>query len=60
MCQSGETEEAVKYQDNCSIQIKTKYLRKYAAAKQLGILLFFDSRIQNTGDYRTENDPELL
>lgn len=59
MCQSGEAEEAVKYQDNCSIQIKTKYLRKYAAAKQLCILLFFDSRIQNTGDYRSNGIHEI-
>ena len=43
LCMDGETEEAVRYQnDNCTVSVKLKYLQKYAAAKQMAILLFFD------------------
>ncbi|MBQ3418990.1 MAG: hypothetical protein IJH31_02510 [Erysipelotrichaceae bacterium] len=52
MYDSGETEEAVKYIDDTTIQIKKKFLRNYATAKQMAILLFFD--------IRTESDDEII
>lgn len=46
----GETEEAVRYQkDNCTVSVKLKYLQKYAAAKQMAILSFFDIRAEIEG-----------
>lgn len=41
MYENGESEEAVKYIDDTTIQIKMKFLRNYSAAKQMAILLFF-------------------
>lgn len=49
MYDDGEFEEAVKYIDDTTIQIKMKFLRKYSAAKQMAILLFFDFRVQANG-----------
>lgn len=50
LCMDGETEEAVRYQkDNCTVSVKLKYLQKYAAAKQMAILLFFDIRTEIEG-----------
>ena len=44
MYDNGEMEEAVKYIDSTAVQIKMKFLRNYAAAKQMALLLFFDIR----------------
>lgn len=44
MLDNGEMEEAVKYIDSTTIKIKMKFLRNYASAKQMAILLFFDIR----------------
>jgi len=49
MYESGEQEEAIKYNDDRSIQIKTKFLKKYASAKHLAIVLEFDIRTQYRG-----------
>ena len=49
MYDSGESEEAVKYIDNATVSIKMKFLWKYAAAKQMAILLFFDIRTSFDG-----------
>ena len=49
MYDDGETEEAVRYKDNITIEIKTKYLKKYAAAKQMALVLFFDIRTKFDG-----------
>lgn len=49
MHENGEAEEAVKYIDDTTIQIKMKFLRNYAAAKQMAILLFFDIRTKFDG-----------
>lgn len=49
MYDNGETEEAVKYIDYTTIQIKKKFLRNYSAAKQMAILLFFDIRTEFKG-----------
>lgn len=49
MYENGETEEAVKYLDNTTIQIKMKFLRKFSSAKQMAILLFFDIRTEFDG-----------
>ena len=49
MYESGEQEEAVKYIDDRSIQIKSKFLRKYASAKRLAIVLEFDIRTRYSG-----------
>lgn len=40
MYEDGESEEAVKYIDDKTIQIKMKFLRNYSAAKQMAIILF--------------------
>ena len=50
MYENGESEEAVKFIDDTTIQIKMKFLRKYSAAKQMAILLFFDIRVQASGN----------
>ena len=52
MYENGEEEIAVKYEDSCSLSIKLKFLRKYAAAKQMAILLFFDIRTSRTGSLK--------
>lgn len=44
MYDSGESEEAVRYIDACTVEIKAKFLLRYAAAKQMAVLLFFDIR----------------
>lgn len=49
MYENGESEEAVKYIDDETIQIKMKFLRNYSAAKQKAILLFFDIRTKFNG-----------
>ena len=49
MYESGEQEEAVKYIDDRSIQIKSKFLKKYASAKRLAIVLEFDIRTRYSG-----------
>ena len=50
MYENGESEEAVKYIDDTTIQIKMKFLRNYSAAKQMAILLFFDIRTKFDGE----------
>lgn len=68
MYDSGESEEAVRYIDDCTVEIKAKFLHKYAAAKQLAILLFFDIRTTTDGklsDYgieeiNTEHKTDML
>lgn len=57
MYENGEAEEAVKYIDDTTIQIKMKFLRNYSAAKQMAILIFFDIRTKFDGkisDYGVE------
>ena len=49
MYENGESEEAVKYIDDTTIQIKMKFLRNYSAAKQMAILLFFDIKTKFDG-----------
>lgn len=49
MYDSGEKEEAVQYDNDCTIRIKSKFLRKYASAKQLAIVLLFDIRTRFSG-----------
>lgn len=49
MYESGEQEEAVKYDDDRSVQIKAKFLKKYASAKRLAIVLEFDIRTRYSG-----------
>lgn len=49
MYDSGEREEAIKYEDDSTIKIKTKFLKRYAAAKQLAIVLEFDIRTSFSG-----------
>lgn len=49
MYESGEQEEAVRYTDDRSIQIKSKFLKKYASAKRLAIVLEFDIRYRCSG-----------
>ena len=49
MYTSGETEEAIKYIDSCTIEINTRFLLNYAAAKQLDILIEYDIRTKLPG-----------
>lgn len=49
MNESGVQEEAVQYIDDCTIRIKTKFLKKYASAKQLALVLQYDIRTQYSG-----------
>lgn len=42
MYDSGECEEAVRYKDSQTIEIKFKFIRQYISAKQLVFLLYFD------------------
>ena len=49
MYDSGEQEEAVKYLDARTIKIKIQFLKKYASAKHLGIVLLYDIRTQFVG-----------
>ena len=49
MYESGEQEQAVEYIDDQTIKIKTKFLKKYASAKQLAIVLLYDIRTQYSG-----------
>ena len=49
MYESGESEEAVKYLDETTVLIKMKFLRKYSAAKQMAIVLYFDIRTHFDG-----------
>ena len=49
MYENGESEEAVKYIDATTIQIKMKFLRNYSSAKQMAILLFFEIRTKFDG-----------
>ena len=57
--ENGESEEAVRFgDDGVSISIKRKFLLKYASAKQMAILLFFDIRTHLDGklsDYNLES-----
>ena len=47
--ESGNCDEAVRIKDNENVFINIKYLKRYAAAKQMGILLFFDIRYETSG-----------
>lgn len=49
MYESGESEEAVRYLDETTVLIKMKFLRKYSAAKQMAIVLYFDIRAHFDG-----------
>lgn len=67
MYESGESEEAVRYINGTSLEIKPKFLYRYAAAKQLAVIFYFDIRTEYKGklsdygveefsdDYRSEN-----
>lgn len=46
---SGNSDEAVRIKDNVNVFVNIKYLKRYAAAKQMGILLFFDIRYETSG-----------
>lgn len=40
--ENGKKEEIVRYKDDTKIEIKVEYLKKYASAKQLAIVLLYD------------------
>lgn len=63
MYDSGEQEEAIKYGDDFTIKIKAKFLKRYAAAKQLAIVLQFDIKTNFSGqlsDYGLEEFRETI
>ena len=64
MYESGEQEEAVEYIDDRTIKIKTKFLKKYASAKQLAIVLLYDIRTRHSGqllsDYGLSSFDEIV
>lgn len=47
--ENGEMEEVIKIQDKDTILISLKYLKKYASAKKMTIVLFFDIRYEVQG-----------
>lgn len=59
MYDSGEREEAIKYDDDFTIKIKAKFLKRYAAAKQLAIVLQFDIRTSFSGQLPDYGLPEF-
>ena len=63
MYDSGEQEEAIRYNDDCSIQIKLKFLKQYATAKQLAIVLEYDIKTDFSGqlsDYGVSEFDEIV
>jgi len=46
MYENGETEEAARYIDETTLEIKMKLLRNYSSAKQMALILFFDIRTE--------------
>lgn len=46
---SGNCEEVVRILENDTVYINIKYLKRFASAKQMGILLFFDIRYEIPG-----------
>lgn len=57
MHSNGEMEEVIRYLDDTTVEIKSKLLYQYAAAKQMVVLLFFDIRMDINGvlsDYTLE------
>ncbi len=46
---SGNCEEAIRILENDTVYINIKYLKRFASAKQMGILLFFDIRYETPG-----------
>lgn len=55
MYNNGESEEAVRYKDQQTIEIKFKFIRQYIAAKQLVFLLYFDYHESAAFDNTTNN-----
>ena len=49
---NGICEEVAKITDNTNVFIKLKYLIKYATAKQMALLLFFDIRTKLNGTFK--------
>lgn len=49
---NGICEEVAKVTDNTNVFIKLKYLIKYATAKQMALLLFFDIRTKLNGTFK--------
>lgn len=47
--ESGNCDEAVRIIDDEKVFVNIKYLKRYAAAKQMGIVLFFDIRYEISG-----------
>lgn len=63
MYDSGVQEEAVRYIDDRSIQIKLKFLKQYASAKQHAIVLEYDIRTNISGklsDYGVSEFSEVV
>ena len=63
MYDSGEQEEAIRLNDDRSIQIKLKFLKQYASAKQLAIVLEYDIRTDFSGklsDYGVTEFSEIV
>lgn len=57
MHENGEAEEAVRYVDDTTVEIKMKFLRSYSSAKQMALVFFFDIRTRFDGmasDYGVE------
>ena len=53
--ESGNCDEVIRIIDSKNIFISLKYLNKYAAAKQMGILLFFDITYETQGSLADNN-----
>lgn len=52
MKESGDTEEVIRFKDPRTIEINKTYIRRYAAAKQMSFLYYFDTRTRLPGTLR--------
>lgn len=52
---SGNCDEAIRIVDDENVFVNIKYLKRYAAAKQMGILLFFDIKYETPGGLSENN-----
>ena len=63
VCHIKKLEKAVEYVDDRTIKIKAKFLKKYASAKQLAIVLLYDIRTRCSGrlsDYGLSDFGEVV
>ena len=55
---NGETAEVIRTKGNKTVCINLKYLKRFAAAKQMAVLLFFDIKVNIQGTLKENNHNE--